>query len=145
VLQGAAMAFFFIPLQAIIFSGLPAQRMPAAAGLSNFVRITAGAVGTSIFTTLWDSRASMHHAHLSETVSRSNDAAAATLGQLNASGYSPEQGLAMVNRLIDQQAYTLAATDLFYLSAVLFVLMVGLVWLTRPKVGQHMGDGGGAH
>ena len=31
--------------------------MPAAAGLSNFVRITAGAMGTSIATTLWESRA----------------------------------------------------------------------------------------
>ena len=51
VLQGAAMAFFFIPLQAIIFSGLTPERMPAAAGLTNFVRITAGAIGTSIFTT----------------------------------------------------------------------------------------------
>src|SRR5438270_5307080 len=142
VLQGAAMAFFFIPLQAIVFSGLPPQRMPAAAGLSNFVRITAGAVGTSIFTTLWESRANMHHAHLAETINRSNDAATATLGQLNASGLTPEQGLAMVNRLIDQQAYTMAATDLFYLSSVLFVLMVGVVWLTKPKQGAHMGDGG---
>ncbi|MFL6661251.1 MAG: DHA2 family efflux MFS transporter permease subunit [Rhizobacter sp.] len=142
VLQGAAMAFFFIPLQAIVFSGLGPQRMPAAAGLSNFVRITAGAVGTSIFTTLWESRANMHHAHLAETINRSNDAATATLGQLNASGLTPEQGLAMVNRLIDQQAYTMAATDLFYLSSVLFVLMVGVVWLTKPKQGAHMGDGG---
>jgi len=145
VLQGVAMAFFFIPLQAIIFSGLPSQRMPAAAGLSNFVRITAGAVGTSLFTTLWDSRASMHHAHLAESVTLGNDAATAALSNLNAGGYTQEQGLAMVNRLVDQQAYTLAATDLFYLSSVLFVLMVAVVWLTRPKMGQHMGDGGGAH
>jgi DHA2 family multidrug resistance protein len=145
VLQGAAMAFFFIPLQAIIFSGLPPQRMPAAAGLSNFVRITAGAVGTSIFTTLWESRANMHHAHLAETISSSNDAATTALAQMSASGYTPEQGMAMVNRLVDQQAYTLAATDLFYLSSVLFVLMIALVWITRPKMGQHMGDGGGAH
>ena len=41
-LQGAAMAFFFVPLQAIIFSGQPPAKMAAAAGLSNFVRITAG-------------------------------------------------------------------------------------------------------
>src|SRR5918993_2479589 len=41
VLQGAAMAFFFIPLQAIVFSGLGPEKMAAAAGLSNFVRITA--------------------------------------------------------------------------------------------------------
>jgi len=145
LLQGAAMAFFFIPLQAIIFSGLSPARMPAAAGLSNFVRITAGAFGTSIMTTLWDDRAIMHHSHIAETVSRSNDTASATLSQLDASGFTPEQGLAMVNRLVDQQAYTLAATDLFYLSAVLFVVLVSFVWLTRPKMGQHMGDGGGAH
>lgn len=145
VMQGAAMAFFFIPLQAIVFSGLPPMRMPAAAGLSNFVRITAGAVGTSIFTTLWESRANMHHAHIVESINRGNDAATATLNQLGAVGMSQEQSLAMVNRLIDQQAYTLAATDLFYLSSVLFVLMVSVVWLTRPKSGQAMGDGGGGH
>jgi EmrB/QacA subfamily drug resistance transporter len=60
IVQGAAMAFFFIPLQAIIFSGLTPDRMPAAAGLSNFVRITAGAMGTSIFTTAWENRAVLH-------------------------------------------------------------------------------------
>jgi DHA2 family multidrug resistance protein len=145
VLQGAAMAFFFIPLQAIVFSGLPPQRMPAAAGLSNFVRITAGAVGTSIFTTLWESRANMHHAHLAESISRSNDGASAALTQLGAAGFNGDQSLAMVNRLIDQQAYTMAATDLFYLSSVLFVLMISVVWLTKPKVGGAAGDAGGAH
>jgi len=144
ILQGAAMAFFFIPLQAIVFSGLPPQRMPAAAGLSNFVRITAGAVGTSIFTTVWESRANMHHAHLAETINRSNDAATAMLSQLGASGMSNDQSLAMINRLIDQQAFTMAATDLFYLSSVLFVLMISVVWLTKPKMGAAAG-GGGAH
>jgi len=145
ILQGAAMAFFFIPLQAIVFSGQPPARMPAAAGLSNFVRITMGAVGTSIFTTFWESRATMHHAHLAETINRGNDAAAATLANLGAAGYSPEQGLAMVNRLIDQQAYTMAATDLFYLSSILFVLLISVVWMTRPKMGGPAGDAGGAH
>src|SRR5437762_4409484 len=144
VLQGAAMAFFFIPLQAIVFSGLPPPRMPAAAGLSNFVRITAGAVGTSIFTTLWESRANMHHAHIAEAINRGNDAATATLSQLGAAGFSNDQSLAMVNRLIDQQAYTMAATDLFYLSSVLFVLMISVVWLTKPKAGGAGGDAGGA-
>lgn len=144
-MQGAAMAFFFIPLQAIVFSGQPPMRMPAAAGLSNFVRITMGAVGTSIFTTLWDSRAAMHHSHLAESISRGNDAAMATLSQLGAAGYSQDQGLAVVNRLIDQQAYTLAATDLFHLSSLLFMLMISVVWISRPKPGQNMGDGGGAH
>ena len=145
VLQGAAMAFFFIPLQAIVFSGLPPERMPSAAGLSNFVRITAGAVGTSLFTTLWESRAAMHHAQLSEAINVGNTAAVQTLEQLTASGLSSQQALANINRLIDQQAFTMAATDLFYLSSVLFFALVAVVWISRPQGSAEADAGGGAH
>ena len=144
ILQGAAMAFFFIPLQAIVFSGLPPERMPSAAGLSNFVRITAGAVGTSLFTTLWESRATLHHAQLAESVNRGNDTAMQTLNQLTASGLSHEQALANINRTIDQQAYTMAVTDVFYLSSLLFFVLIALVWFAKPKAGGP-GGGGGAH
>jgi len=144
VLQGAAMAFFFIPLQAIVFSGLTPDRMPSASGLSNFVRITAGAVGTSLFTTLWEDRATLHHAQLAEAINRGNDTAMQTLSQLVASGLSNEQAMANINRSIDQQAYTMAVTDVFYLSALLFFALIAVVWLARPKLGAGAG-GGGAH
>jgi len=144
VLQGAAMAFFFIPLQAILFSGLTPDRMPSAAGLSNFVRITAGAVGTSLFTTLWENRATLHHAQLAESINNGNNAAVQTLNQLGASGYNNEQALASVNRLIDQQAFTLAVNDVFWMSAMLFFVLIALVWMTRPQRGGAAG-GGGAH
>ena len=147
LLQGGAMAFFFIPLQAIVFSGLTPDQLPSASGLSNFVRITAGAFGTSLFTTLWEDRAVMHHAHLSEAVNRGNETAVQTLSQLSASGLSPEQASATLNRLLDQQAYTMAVTDVFYLSAALFVALIGLVWLTRPRRAAAAAGaaGGGAH
>ena len=145
VLQGAAMAFFFIPLQTLVFSGLPPERMPDAAGLSNFVRIFAGGVGVSIYTTLWENRAVLHHANLAATINRGNEAATQTLGQLGAAGNNPEQALAVVNRLIDQQAYTMAATDLFYLSSALFVLLITLIWFTHPGKDTHGAEAGGAH
>jgi DHA2 family multidrug resistance protein len=147
ILQGAAVAFFFIPLQSIVFNGLTPDQLPAASGLSNFVRITAGAFGTSIFTTLWEDRAIMHHAHLVEQVNRGNTAAMQTYAQLDAAGLSPEQASAMISRLIDQQAYTMAATDLFRISAVLFLLLIAAVWLTRPKRNPAAApaDAGGAH
>jgi DHA2 family multidrug resistance protein len=142
VLQGAAMAFFFIPLQAIIFSGLGPERMAAAAGLSNFVRITAGAIGTSIFTTAWENRAILHHAQIAETVNRGSVAATATLGQLGSNGYDSAQALATVNRLVDQQAYTMAATDLFFVSSMLFLVLLVFVWMTKPAPGGAAGAGG---
>ncbi len=142
VLQGAAMAFFFIPLQAIVFSGLAPDRMPAAAGLSNFVRITAGAVGTSLFTTFWEDRASLHHAQLAEAVNATNHTAQLTLAQLTTSGLSDQQAMATVNRMIDQQAYTMAVTDLFYLSAILFFVLIVVIWLAKPSLGGTAGSGG---
>jgi DHA2 family multidrug resistance protein len=147
VLQGVAMAFFFIPLQAIIFSGLTPQQLPSAAGLSNFVRITAGAFGTSIFTTVWEDRAITHHAHLTELFNTGNLAGMQTLAQLGAAGYTPEQANATIVRLIDQQAFTLAATDLFHISSMLFLLLIGLVWIaSKPqRSAGGAGDGGGAH
>ena len=35
--------------------------------------------------------------------------------------------------MIDQQAYTMAVTDLFYLSALLFVVLIVLIWLAKPQ------------
>jgi DHA2 family multidrug resistance protein len=144
VLQGAAMAFFFIPLQAIIFSGLEPDRMPAAAGLSNFARITAGAIGTSIFTTVWENRAALHHAELAEGINSTNGAATAAMSQLGASGYDPAQSMATINRMIDQQAYTLAVNDLFFLSGVLFVVLLVFVWAAQPAKNVAI-DVAGAH
>jgi len=144
VLQGAAMAFFFIPLQAIIFSGLTPDRMPAAAGLSNFARITAGAIGTSIFTTVWENRAALHHSELAEGINNANSAATAAMSQLAASGYDASQSMAMINRMIDQQAYTLAVNDLFFLSGVLFVVLLAFVWAAQPAKNVAV-DAGGAH
>jgi len=146
VIQGLGMAFFFIPLVTLALSGLPPERIPAASGLSNFVRITAGAMGTSIATTLWDHRASLHHVQLAEQIgSASGPAAAELFARLAAAGLDPQQAAAQVNRMIDQQAYMMAANDVFAVSALLFVLLIGLVWLARPVKGGAPADAGGAH
>ena len=147
-IQGAAMAFFFIPLTTLLMAGLPPERIPAAAGLSSFVRITAGAMGTSIATTLWDDRAAMHHAHLTEPLVQGQGVFAQTLDNLKAAGLGTEQALAQVNRLIDQQAYTRAADDIFFASSLLFLTLIALVWFTR-RPPRHGGaapaDAAGAH
>jgi DHA2 family multidrug resistance protein len=135
IVQGVAMAFFFIPLVTLTLSGLTPDRIPAASGLSNFLRITAGAMGTSIATTLWERRATVHHAQLAESINQGNAAATSALGGLSGSGFSPDQALAQIGRIVDQQAFMLAANDIFYASAVLFVFLVPLVWLARPQMG----------
>jgi len=147
VVQGVAMAFFFVPLVTITLSGLHPSRIPAASGLSNFTRITAGAMGTSIATTLWEDRSAMHHAHLAESMQHGNAALTRTLGTLEAGGLSHQQALGVVNNQLTQQAFMLSTQELFYGSALLFLALVGLVWLARrPSTGGAGADAAaGAH
>ena len=132
VIQGAAMALFFIPLIALGLSGLTPERIPAASGLFNFARITAGSFGTSLATTWWDRRASLHHAQLAEHISSYAPSSAQALADMQAAGLSPQQSHAAMNRLIDQQAFMLSANDIFYVSALLFVLLIAVIWLAQP-------------
>ena len=131
LIQGVAMAFFFIPLITLTLSGLSPDRIPAASGLSNFLRITAGSFGTSIATTVWQDRAAMHHAHLSESVNTGSTATNNALSGLASAGLTPDQALATINRLVDQQAYMLAASDVFYASALVFLALIPLVFLAK--------------
>ena len=153
VMQGAAMAMFFIPLTTLTLAGIPPERIPSAAGLSNFTRITAGAMGTSIATTVWESRAAMHHAHMTETLVQGQGVFGITLESLKSSGLSTEQALAQINRLIDQQAFTRAADDVFLASAFIFVGLISVIWLTKRPAqwgattasSSAAADAGGAH
>ncbi len=144
VMQGAAMAMFFIPLTTLTLTGISPERIPSAAGLSNFTRITAGAMGTSITTTLWDSRASLHHAHMTESLIQGQGIFGITLESLKASGLSSEQALLQINRMIDQQAYTRAADDIFLASAMIYVGLIGFIWLTKRPLPLPSPLGGGS-
>ena len=132
IVQGIAVAFFFIPLSVITLGGLPPQKIPSASGLSSFARMVGGSFGTSIAITVWQDRAAMHHAQLTEYINRGSIAANSALLGLNNAGLSDEQALSQINRIIDQQAYTLAANDVFFASSMIFMALIPLVWMARP-------------
>jgi DHA2 family multidrug resistance protein len=145
IVQGIAMAFFFVPLVSLILSGLPPERIAAASGLSNFVRITAGAVGASLATTMWESRAALHHAQLAEAINQASPGAMSVIARLQAQGLGADQAMAIINRLIDQQAAMLGANDLFRVSAILYLVLIPVIWLARPVRSAAPVDAGGAH
>ena len=74
----------------------------------------------------------LHHARLIEHLSSRDPATAHSLATVQTGGLSPEQGVPLLNRLVDTQAFMLSANDIFYASAVLFLQLVGLIWLARP-------------
>ena len=146
LIQGVAMACFFIPLMAIALSGLTPERIASASGLTNFARICAGSFGTSIATTMWDHRASLHHSQLVEHLEHGSLATSHFLDSTARVGLTAEQSLVLLNHGVDTQAFTLAAADIFYLSALLFVALIGIAWMTRPpRGGLAAGAEGGGH
>jgi DHA2 family multidrug resistance protein len=137
IIQGVAMAFFFIPLVTITLPGISPDKIPAASGLSNCVRITAGSFGTSIATTIWQDRRHAPRAdqRIREPGQHRHQQRAHRPGWCRPFA---RPGLGTINRLVDQQSCMLAANDVFYISALIFLLLIPLVYLTRPT---HAGAG----
>ncbi|MFC4527586.1 DHA2 family efflux MFS transporter permease subunit [Dyella halodurans] len=142
LLQGIPTALFFVPLTAIILSGLPPDKIPSAAGLSNFVRVFAGAVGTSLLSNSWNNRTIMHHARLIEQVNGYNpnltDAIAQTQSTLE---IGASNAFAFVERGLGAQAAMLGINDVFWVSAIIFVLIIPLIWVTHPSKDVDVGAG----
>lgn len=136
LLQGIPMALFFTPLTAIILSGLSADKIPAAAGLSNFMRVLAGGVGTSLISTGWNDRTILHHAQLVEQSSVNNPDYVSSIANLRAMlGGGMDQAAAFFEHSLNAQAAMLGLNDIFWLSSMIFIAIIPLVWLTRPAKG----------
>ena len=134
LLQGIPTALFFVPLTAIILSGLPPEKIPSAAGLSNFVRVFAGAVGTSLLSTGWNDRTILHHARLTEQLNSYNEIFTGSISQAQTTlQIGASNALAFIENGLNAQAAMLGINDVFWLSALIFVVIIPLIWVTHPS------------
>jgi DHA2 family multidrug resistance protein len=136
LVMGVGMSGFFISMVTINLNGIPPAQIPAATGLTNFTRITAGSFAASVITTWWSDSASMHQTRLVETAGRANDPNwAQAMSNLQAHGASISQATAGLFGQFVHQAYFLATLDLFRISAVVIVALIPLIWFTRRALG----------
>ncbi|MGE4243115.1 DHA2 family efflux MFS transporter permease subunit [Ramlibacter sp.] len=131
LLQGVAMPFMYVPLVTLAIAGMAQHHHASASGIMNFARMIAGAIGTSVTFTLWESRASTHRAQLAEALTTTHPALPSALDTLGAAGLNAQQSHAYVDRLLEQQAYMLATSDVFGASALLMLLLVPVLWVSR--------------
>lgn len=143
-IQRFAVACFFMPLTTITLSGLPPERLAAASSLSNFTRTLAGSIGTSITTTMWTDRESLHHAQLTESITAYNPNAQAMYDKLEGLGMTHQQASGWIAQQITNQGLIISANEIFWMSAGIFLVLLGLVWFAKPPFGAG-GGGGGAH
>jgi DHA2 family multidrug resistance protein len=135
LVQGIGVACFFVPMTTITLSSVPDERLASASGLSNFLRTLSGAIGTAISTTFWENDAIRHHAVLTESVnvySQTTNSFSTALASLGVAGQGAN---AQINEIITQQGFMMATNDFFRISCVGFLVLAGLVWITRPKKG----------
>lgn len=140
LVQGIGVAMYFMPLTSIIISGLGPREIASASSLSNCIRVLAGSIGSSLATTMWERQEALHHARLTECITPFNPAATQGLEQLAAFGLSPDQARAWLANEITRQGFLIGFNELFWLAAVAFVGLAGLVWLSRPLTGTLRGE-----
>ncbi len=130
LVQGVSMSTFFVAMLTISLDKIPPERLPSATGISNFCRITAGSFAASIITTAWDRREALHQSRLAEAIGTGVPYRMAA-DQMQRLGLNATQAAGAVTRQMVGQAYLLASTDLFRLSAWLAGGLTVLVWLVR--------------
>jgi DHA2 family multidrug resistance protein len=130
--MGVGISCFFLPLVTISLSGLPAERIAAASGLSNFMRNLGASFGTAITTWLWVSHAAQYHARLVENIHPYNPISDDYLSQLHQLGMPDNVAYAYLENMINVQAYTLATDQILMISATLMLSLVTLIWWAKP-------------
>jgi MFS transporter, DHA2 family, multidrug resistance protein len=139
--QGIGVALFFTPLNAMLLSGLPAERVASASGLANFLRILAGSFGVSLVTTLWDRREALHHTQLVEHVTAFDPIGAEAVGRAHALGLHGDAAYALLAHTVTNQSFMLSINDVFWGAGMIFLGLVALVWLARPPFAATAGAG----
>jgi DHA2 family multidrug resistance protein len=134
LVQGIALATFFLAMITILLDGVPPQKIPLASGLSNFARITGGGFAASIVTTVWDRREALHQSRLADQTTIFTPALSQALKGLHNFGFSDLAAKAAVVRTMTSQAYLLAADDVFWASGWICLVLVGTVWLCKRAV-----------
>jgi len=130
--MGIGISFFFLPIVTINLSGLEAERIAAASGLSNFVRNLGSSFGTAIVTSTWAHRGSFHHAALAAHVTDYSNATSTYVQQLEATGMPHDAALAQIDQMINVQSFLMSTNDILWASGILMLILTPLIWLARP-------------
>lgn len=130
--QGIGAPCFFIPTIAIILSGLPDNQIASASGLSNFLRIMAGSFGTSISVSLWSHRESVHQSNIVEKVTALHPQMREIVNKFIHSGMTENIADLKIIKVVINQAYMQATDDIFWVSGIIFLFLLTLIWFARP-------------
>ncbi len=144
VIQSIGLPFLFIPINTLVYAGVPPEKNNAVSGIVNLSRNMGGDIGIAAVTTLIARRSQFHQSLL---VSRTNsfdpsftarlEGLASNFQRAGASAIdATHRAMAVIYLQLQQQAATLAFLDAIKMLAVATGLMIPLLFLTRrPRPG----------
>jgi DHA2 family multidrug resistance protein len=143
-LQGAGMALLFVPLTTVSMATIQPQRMGNATSLFNLMRNIGGSVGIAVSGTYLQRHREAVSAALGEHINAYDPAAQSMLSQITngliAAGADAvtagQRAYAVLAGMLFRQSSMVAFVTIFRIMAVVFVLMIPLVFIMkRPKRG----------
>lgn len=145
MIMGAGMPFMFVPLSTVSLSTVDRSSMTDASSIYTLARRVGGNIGYAVVATLLSHGVQVHRAYLSESISGLDPVSQAyrtgltellhRLG-LNAV-HSSQAALAMLDKLLNQQATMMAYNDISLVFGGLFMILLPFVWL-MPSRAQMM-------
>ena len=130
LLLGLGVAFFFMPVLTILMSDLNTNEIASGSGVATFLRTLGGSFTASIVTSMWDHRATLHHARLSEHITLYDPVSQGASSLLGPD--TGEQSLALVNQMITQQGYQMSFNEIFHGLGWIFLGLIAITWLAKP-------------
>jgi DHA2 family multidrug resistance protein len=144
VIQSIGLPFLFIPINTLVYAGVPPEKNNAVSGIVNLSRNMGGDIGIAAVTTLIARRSQFHQSLLVSRTNSFDPSFTARLeglaGNFQRAGASAidatHRAMAVIYFQLQQQAATLAFLDAIKMLAVATGLMIPLLFLTkRPRAG----------
>ena len=144
LLMGSGMPFIFVSLSTVSLSSMEKENMTSATGLFNLFQQVGGNIGYAVMATLLDRNTQIHHAYLAEHINIFNynfvNFYHQTVGffyrQGMPLGVAKDTAMAMVNRLVTQQAAMMAYNDISLFLMFMFLLCIPFVLMIPVQKGH---------
>lgn len=129
-LTGIGLPFFFLPLVTSALGSVDAAEIASAAGLLNFIRALAGAIATSIVTTVWENDTIRAHARLVGVL----HSVPGMVSALQRHGFSMAQAVDAIDQTLSVQAMMISTNRVFFGCALAFTIAAFAMWVSpKPK------------
>jgi DHA2 family multidrug resistance protein len=143
IIQGAGLGLVFVPLSTVAFSTLPGELRNSGTSMLTLVRNIGSSIGISMVIANLTSTTTLMHARLAEHINPFNNALQQAGSMLST---ATDQGRALIDAMLTQQATVIAYDNTFKLLMVLTLIALPLVLVIgSSRAKQNIGGQAQAH